>query len=74
MTKAGDTRSAARRRAEELLSRTTRADVERVETETKRRQAEDAKTERLRALRLAKEAVDKTQGGAASPRLLRSKR
>jgi hypothetical protein len=74
MSKADDASSAARRKAHELLSRTKRAGTERMETEARRRQAEDAKTERLRALRLAKEAAEKGQREAASPRPLRSTR
>lgn len=74
MSKADDASSAARRKAQELLSRTKQATVERMETEAKRRQAEDAKTARLRALRLAKEAEEKVQRDAAGPQSVRSKR
>jgi hypothetical protein len=74
MSKADDASSATRRKGQELLSRTKQANVERVETEARRRQAEDAKTARLRALRLAKEAAEKGQRDAAGPRPLSSRR
>jgi hypothetical protein len=74
MSKADDASSAARRKAQELLGRTKQADVERVETEARRRQAEDAKTARLRALRLAKEAAEKAERDAAGPPARRSRR
>jgi hypothetical protein len=64
---------AARRKAQELLSRAKQADAERVETEAKRRQTEDAKTAQLKALRLAKEATDRDQRAAAGPSALRKK-
>ena len=68
-----DANNAARRNAQELLSR-KQADVERGETEAKRRQNEDAKTARLKALRLAKEAAEKGQHAAVGPRTLRKVR
>jgi hypothetical protein len=55
----GDGLSAARRRANELLSR---KEVERLSTRDKERQAQDAKIAQLRELRLAKEANDKETG------------
>jgi predicted negative regulator of RcsB-dependent stress response len=70
---ADDAKAAARRKAQDLLSR-KKVDVERVETEAKRRQNEDSKTARLKALRLAKEAAEKGQHAAAGPRILRKKR
>jgi hypothetical protein len=74
MSKADDASAAARQKAQELLNRAKQAQSARVETEARRRQAEDEKTARLRALRLAKEAAEKGQGEAASPRAPRSKR
>jgi hypothetical protein len=57
-----DALSDARRRANELLGQ---KDAERISAREKERQAQDAKIARLRALRLAKEAIDKAAG---SPR------
>ncbi len=74
MSKADDANRVARQKAQDLLARVKQADVERVDTQARRRQAEDAKTARLRALRLAKEAAEKSQGAAASPRAPRSRR
>jgi hypothetical protein len=54
-----DALSEARRRANELLGQ---KDAERISAREKERQAQDAKIARLRALRLAKEASDKTAG------------
>ena len=51
-----DDLSAARRKANELMSK---KDAERISSRDKERQAEDAKIARLRELRLAKEATDK---------------
>jgi hypothetical protein len=74
MSKADDASSIARRKAQELLSRTKQADAERLETAARRRQADDAKTARLRALRLAKEAAEKAERDAAGAQVLRSRR
>jgi len=74
MSKADDASSIARRKAQELLSRAKQADAERLETAAKRRQADDAKTARLRALRLAKEAAEKAERDAAGPRVPQSRR
>ena len=71
MSKANDASAAARRRADEVL--TKKQDTERADARDKQRQAEDAKTAKLRALRLAKEAAEKAarpatpakRGGAA---------
>lgn len=68
MGTADDASNAARRKAQDLLNRTKQADIERVDIEAKRRQTEDAKTARLRALRLAKEAAEKSQREAAGTR------
>ncbi len=57
----------ARRKAQELLSRTH--EEERLEGREKQRQEEDAKIARLRALRLAKEAEDEAARDAATPHL-----
>jgi hypothetical protein len=54
-----DQPGAARRRAQELLSR---KETERISTRDKERQAQDAKIARLREMRLAKEASDKAAG------------
>lgn len=73
MSKADDASRVARQKAQELLGRAKQAAVERIETEARRRQAEDAKTAKLRALRLAKEAADKERD-AANPPVLRPRR
>jgi hypothetical protein len=73
MSKADEASRAARQKAQELLGRAKQAAVERIETEARRRQAEDAKTARLRALRLAKEAADKERE-SANPPVLRPRR
>ena len=74
MSKANDAGAAARRKADEIL--TKKQDTERADARDKQRQAEDAKIAKLKALRLAKEAADKAareatpakRGGAARPR------
>ncbi len=68
MSKADEASSAARRKAQELLSRTKQHEEERLEGREKQRQEDDAKVARLRALRLAKEAEDKAARDAAKPR------
>lgn len=55
----GNELSAARRRANELMSL---KEAERVSARDKERQAQDAKITRLRELRLAKEAHDRASG------------
>jgi hypothetical protein len=57
MSKAHDASAAARRKANEML--TKKQDNERTDARDKQRQAEDAKIAKLKALRLAKEAADK---------------
>src|SRR5713226_7423179 len=77
MSKAHDASAAARRKANEVL--TKKQDNERTDARDKQRQAEDAKTAKLKALRLAKEAADKVarettgkrSGGARLFRLAR---
>jgi hypothetical protein len=56
---------ASRRRAEEQFKTTKKADSE-TKANTPSRQAEAAKTARLRALRLAKEAADKDTANRAA--------
>jgi hypothetical protein len=65
MSKADDLAAAARRKAEELTSRTRVADAERLAARDKQREAEAAKTARLKELRLAKEAADADAARAA---------
>src|SRR6185437_10245665 len=65
MSKADDASAAARRKANEMLTR--KQDTERVDARDKQRQAEDAKIAKLKALRLAKEAADKAARAAAPP-------
>ena len=74
MSKADDASAAARRKANEVLTR--KQDTERIDARDKQRRAEDAKIAKLKALRLAKEAADKAareaaptkRGGAARAR------
>jgi hypothetical protein len=63
MSKLDDLVAASRRVAEEVLSRTKQREkaAEWLTLRDQRRQAEDAKTERLRELRLAKEAAQQPQ-------------
>jgi hypothetical protein len=61
----GDGLSEARRRANELLGQ---KEAERTATRDKEREAQDAKIARLRALRLAKEASEKSAGPASRQR------
>src|ERR1700731_2268458 len=63
MSKAHDASAAARRKANEVL--TKKQDNERTDARDKQRQAEEAKTAKLKALRLAKEAADKVARDAA---------
>jgi hypothetical protein len=59
MTPFTEARDAARRtKAEELFALRERQNVERLSDQAKERQAQDQKTERLRQLRLARDAVD----------------
>jgi hypothetical protein len=66
---------ASRRRAEERFKSTTKADSKTPKADDTLRQAEAAKTARLRALRLAKEAADKETASrdAAAAQARRSK-
>ncbi len=66
----GDDPSAARRRANELMSQ---KDAERVSARDKERQALDAKIAKLRELRLAKEASDKQAAAPAQRKPARRK-
>jgi hypothetical protein len=66
----GDELSAARRRANELLSH---KEAERLSARDKERQAQDAKIARLRALRLAKEASDREAAQLAQVKPARRK-
>jgi hypothetical protein len=58
MSRADDLAADARRRAHELMSKTKQQEAERLSQRDKERQAEAAKTARLKELRLAKEAAD----------------
>jgi hypothetical protein len=58
MSRADDLAADARRRAHELMSKTKQQDQERLSARDKLRQADAAKTARLKELRLAKEAAD----------------
>jgi hypothetical protein len=68
VSKADDASAAARRRAQELLSPKKQEESDRLKAREKERQAEDTKTARLRALRLAKEAAEKAEREAAKSR------
>ena len=59
MSKTAEAQSASRRRAEELLTRKKTLENERLATRDKERKVFDEKTERLRNLRIAKEAAEK---------------
>ena len=59
MSKAEEQRSAARQKAEELLTNRKRKEAERLATRERDSRAQDEKTARLRGLRLAKEAADR---------------
>jgi hypothetical protein len=61
MGKFDEQRSASRRKAEELLSRKKQQEAERLSNRERDSRAMDEKTAKLRALRLAKEAADRTQ-------------
>ena len=56
MSRADDLAADARRRAHELMSKSKQQDAERLSQRDKQRQADAAKTARLKELRLAKEA------------------
>jgi hypothetical protein len=74
MSKLDDLAAASRRKAEELLNRSKEKETERIAIRDRQRQAEDAKTSRLRELRLAKEAAERTQRPAKPPRAARRKK
>jgi hypothetical protein len=61
MSKLDDLAAASRRKAEELLNRSKEKDAERLAIRDRQRQVEDAKTARLRELRLAKEAAERAE-------------
>ena len=61
MSRLDDLVVASRRKAHELLSRAKAEDDERLAARDHERQAQDAKTERLRALRLAHEASGRAE-------------
>jgi len=58
MTARSGDRVTARSRAEQLLSRQQQKDVDRLTERDRQNRAQDEKTARLRALRLAKEAAE----------------
>lgn len=66
MSKADDAAALARRRAQELLDRSRAKDEERITDREKARQADAAKTARLRELRIAKEAAEQAEKQAAA--------
>jgi len=66
MSKAHDASAAARRKAQEVLTR--KQDNERTDARDKQRQAEDVKIAKLKALRLAKEAAGEEAQGKESLR------
>ena len=74
MSKVDDLVAASRRKAEELLNRTKEKAGERLAVRDQQRQAEDAKTARLRELRLAKEAAEQTERATKPPRGARRKK
>jgi hypothetical protein len=59
MSKASERDVEARRQAQALLGRKKQSEAERMTDREKARRAEDAKTARLRDLRLQKEAADR---------------
>ncbi len=61
MSKLDDLAAASRRKAEELLNRSRKKEAERLAIRDQQRQVEDAKTARLRDLRLAKEAAERAE-------------
>ena len=73
MSKADDMITASRLKAQAAFTRTKQQDAERIEAREKERQAQDAKTARLRELRLAKEAADRASQQTARPRAARRK-
>ncbi len=66
MSKADDAAALARRRAQDLLDRNRAKDEERITDREKARQADAAKTARLRELRIAKEAAEQAEKQAAA--------
>jgi hypothetical protein len=66
MSRADDLAADARRRAHELMSKTKQQDAERLSARDKLRQADAAKTARLKELRLAKEAAETEAARTAS--------
>jgi len=58
MSRATDLVAESRRRADELMNTTKQKETERLAAREKERQADAAKTARLKELRLAKEAAD----------------
>jgi hypothetical protein len=60
MAKLDEQRSASRRKAEELLTRKKQQEAERLSNRERDSRAMDEKTAKLRALRLAKEASDRS--------------
>ena len=72
MTKSEAAGVEARRQAKELW--TQKQDAERNEARARLRQAEDTKTARLKALRLAKEAADRIAGATIDPSQSRNPR
>jgi hypothetical protein len=65
MAKMDEQRTAARRKAEDLLTRRKQQETERLTNRERDSRAQDEKIARLRALRLAKEAADRDAAEAA---------
>ena len=72
MTKSAAAAVEARRQAKEVWIK--KQDAERNDARARLRQAEDAKTARLKALRLAKEAADRISAATIDPRPSRRRR
>lgn len=74
MSKLDDLAAASRRKAEELLNRSREKESERLAIRDRQRRQEDAKTARLRELRLAKEAAERAEQAAKPLRVPRHKK
>jgi hypothetical protein len=74
MSKLDDLAAASRRKAEELLNRSKEKESERLALRDRQRQVEDAKTARLRELRLQKEAAERAEQAAKPLRAVRRKK
>lgn len=66
MSKSEEQRTAARQKAEELLTQSKKKETERLAARDRDSRALDEKTARLRTLRLAKEEADRTAAAVAA--------